>query len=265
MELVIDVGNSDITIGYCVNNTWAHVWRIPSSVRTELFYGLQIRDLLLESDIDPAMIKSVALSSVVPDLTDIISTVASTLFYCKPVVVGVDVYDMIPIKVMNPYQIGSDLVANALATYLRFNAACVAVDFGTALTFTTVNGKGEIVGVSISPGLKTALRSLSQHAAKLFDVPLAMPSSVLGRNTVHAIQSGILIGCEGAVKHMLERIREEMNEDVKTIATGGLCSIIPAISTLVDEVNPTLTLDGILHIGRIASGNALKKNSHPPV
>lgn len=256
MELVFDVGNSDITIGLRAGETWNDVWRLPSSVRTELFYGLQIRDLFLESDVDPASVKTVVISSVVPDLNEIISTVASTLFKCNPIVVGVDIYDRLPIKVMNPYQIGSDLVANSLAAFLRFNQACVVVDFGTALTFTTINGEGSIVGVSISPGLKTAIKSLSQHTAKLFDVPLEMPSSVLGKNTVHAIQSGILIGCEGAVKYMLERIRQEVGEEVKTIATGGLCAVIPGIAQLVDEINPTLTMDGLIQIGRIAATKA---------
>ncbi len=252
MKLMLDIGNSDVTLGVYTTQ-WRQIWRIPSSNRSELFYGIQIRDLFLEADLHPADVEQIVLSSVVPDLTEIMVTVVKTLFHQQPVVVGVSVYPKLPIQVMNPYQIGSDLVANAMAAYTRFKQACVIVDFGTALTYTTVDVQGEIVGVAISPGLKTALKSLSQHAAKLFDVPLEAPPSVLGRNTVHAIQAGIIFSCEGAVKHMLGRIREELNTDVKAVATGGLSSVIPSLKFLVDEIDPNLTLNGLLEIGKIAS------------
>jgi type III pantothenate kinase len=208
--------------------------------------------LFLEADINPDQIQSTVISSVVPDLTDIIYTVADTLFPAKPILVGVSIYQKLPIKVMNPYQIGSDLVANAVAAYVRYRNACVVIDFGTALTYTVVNNDGEIVGVAIAPGLRTALKSLSQHAAKLFDVPLQMPASVLGKGTVHAIQAGILISTEGAVKHMVGRIEQELGVPIRKIATGGLCSVIPELTTIVDEIDPNLTLQGLLEIGRIS-------------
>ena len=147
---------------------------------------------------------------------------------------------------MNPYEIGSDLVCNALAAFTFFKAQCVVVDFGTALTFTTVSKDGEILGVSIAPGLKTAIRSLSQNTAQLFDVPLEMPSSVLGRGTVHAIQAGVLFGYEGMVRHMLDRIKSELNDpDLRSVATGGLSSIIPSLTSVFTHIDPNLTLNGL--------------------
>jgi len=153
---------------------------------------------------------------------------------------------------LNPYEIGSDLVSNALAAYSYFKSSCVAVDFGTALTFTTVASDGEILGVSIAPGLKTAIKSLSQNTAKLFDVPLEMPSAPLGRGTVQAIQAGVLIGYEGMVKHMLEKIREELNQPaLNSVATGGLSSIIPSLHDVFTKVDPFLTLEGLRIAGEI--------------
>lgn len=181
-----------------------------------------------------------------PDLTGKIINVTVSLFEKNPIVLGPEVYAKLPIQVLNPYEIGSDLVSNALAAYHLFKSNCVVVDFGTALTFTTVSDQGTILGVAIAPGLKTAIRALSQNTAKLFEVPLEMPQSVLGKNTVHAIQAGILFGYEGMVKSMIKRIADELGDpNLASVATGGLASIItPQIGTFT-RVEPNLTLDGL--------------------
>jgi type III pantothenate kinase len=136
---------------------------------------------------------------------------------------------------------------------MRFKSNCIVVDFGTALTFTTVDAKGKILGVAIVPGLKTAIRSLSQNTAKLFDVPLEMPGSVLGKNTVHAIQAGILIGYEGLVSSMIARIKSELSDpDCATIATGGLSSIITSLKHQFTEVDANLTLNGLRLVSELS-------------
>ena len=223
MLLAVDIGNTDITIGLCKQDQWIHIWRLTSSVsRPELFYGIKLRERFFESDLKAADVNQVVISSVVPGLTDRIINVVRTLFEKEPVVLGPDIYSKLPIEVLNPYEIGSDLVANAVAAYVQFKQNCIVVDFGTALTFTTISDKGEILGVAIAPGLKTAIKSLSQNAAKLFDVPLEMPKSALGKNTVHAVQAGILLGYEGLVSSMLQRIKNELSDNqCATIATGG--------------------------------------------
>jgi len=247
MLLAIDVGNSDITLGINSSDRWTTTWRIPSVTDLpQMFYSLKILDYFFESRLDRGEVKSVVISSVVPQLTEKIVYAATSLFEREPVVLGPEVYAKLPIKVLNPYEIGSDLVSNALAAYSYFKSSCVAVDFGTALTFTTVASDGEILGVSIAPGLKTAIRSLSQNTAKLFDVPLEMPSTALGRGTVQAIQAGVLIGYEGMVKHMLEKIRTELNQpSLNSVATGGLSSIIPSLHDVFTAVDPHLTLQGL--------------------
>ena len=247
MLLAIDVGNSDITLGIYSSERWTTTWRIPAvSDLPHMFYSLKILDYFFERGLNREDVKSVVISSVVPALSEKIVHAAASLFDREPVVMGPEVYAKLPIKVLNPYEIGSDLVSNALAAYTHFKSSCVAVDFGTALTFTTVSSDGEILGVSIAPGLKTAIKSLSQNTAKLFDVPLEIPSSVLGRGTIHAIQAGVLIGYEGMVKHMLEKIRTELNQPtLNTIATGGLSSIIPSLHDVFTLVDPNLTLQGL--------------------
>ena len=130
------------------------------------------------------------------------------------------------------------------------------MDFGTALTFTTVATDGEILGVSIVPGLRTALKSLSQNTAKLFDVPLEMPASALGRSTVTAIQSGVVIGYEGLVKNMVHAIRKELKSEVPAVATGGLSFVITTLKPFFHTVDPLLTLDGLRLVGEFVK----KKN-----
>lgn len=247
MLLAIDVGNSDITLGIYNSDRWDTTWRIPSVMELpQMFYSLKILDFFFERGWNREDVKTVVISSVVPQLTEKIIYAATSLFEHEPVVMGPELYKKMPIKVLNPYEIGSDLVSNALAAYTHFKSSCVAVDFGTALTFTTVSSEGEILGVSIAPGLKTAIKSLSQNTAKLFDVPLELPSTVLGRGTVQAIQAGVLLGYEGMVKHMLERIRTELNQPkLNSIATGGLSSIIPTLHDVFTAVDPYLTLQGL--------------------
>ncbi|MCK6618549.1 MAG: type III pantothenate kinase [Cyclobacteriaceae bacterium] len=251
MILVVDIGNSDVTIGLAKGNTWLHVWRIPAVAdRPELFYGIKIREFFSEAGIATTDVARIIMSSVVPNLTGKIINVTVTLFEKNPVVLGPEVYPKLNIKVLNPYEIGSDLVANAVAAYDKYKANCVVVDFGTALTFTTISEAGSIEGVAIVPGLKTAIRALSQNTAKLFDVPLELPQSALGKNTVHAIQAGILMGYEGLVKSMLMRIKTELNDpEIKSIATGGLSSIITTLNGTFTAVDPNLTLDGLRLVG----------------
>jgi len=254
MLLALDVGNSDITMGLWKQKTW-QIWRIPSRLdQPELFYGVKVRDYFLEAGVSITSVQTIVMSSVVPGLTDKIRNVLRSLFVREPVLLGPGVYEKLPIEVLNPYEIGSDLVANAVGAYYLMKRTCIVVDFGTALTFTTVSDKGKILGVSIVPGLRTALRSLTQNTAKLFDVPLEMPSSALGINTVTAIQSGVVIGYEGLVKNMVQAIRSELKLECPAIATGGLSFVITSLRGFFERVEPQLTLDGLRHVGELANG-----------
>lgn len=253
MMLAVDIGNTDVTLGLYRDSKWEYVWRLSSALnRPELFYGIKLREFFFEAGLRTDEVQKIVISSVVPGLTDRIISVVETLFEKKPIVLGPDVYAKLPIEVLNPYEIGSDLVSNALAAHMRFKANCIVVDFGTALTFTTLDAKGRILGVAIAPGLKTAIRSLSQNTAKLFDVPLELPDSALGKNTVHAIQAGILLGYEGLVSSMLNRIKSELHDpNCATLATGGLSSIITSLKDHYTEVDTNLTLNGLRFVSEI--------------
>jgi type III pantothenate kinase len=253
MMLAIDIGNTDVTVGLHHNNQWPNIWRLPSSTsRAELFYGIKVREYFFEAGINVSDIDQVVVSSVVPGLTEKIVGVVKTLFGIEPVVLGPEVYEKLPIEVLNPYEIGSDLVANALAAHVQFKQNCIVVDFGTALTFTTISGTGKILGVAIAPGLMTAIKSLSQNTAKLFEVPLEMPQSALGKNTVHAVQAGILLGYEGLVTSMLHRIKNELGDGpCATVATGGLSAIITSIQNEFNLVDKNLTLNGLKIAGSL--------------
>lgn len=255
MLLALDIGNSDITMGLWNGSAWQHQWRIPSRIdQPELFYGIKVRDNFFEAAIPIERVKTIVVSSVVPGLTEKVRNVVRSLFRREPVVVGPAIYEKLPVEVLNPFEIGTDLVANSVAAFMKFRETCIVVDFGTALTFTTVSGKGKIIGVSIVPGLRTAVRALSQNTAKLFDVPLEMPTSALGINTVTAIQSGIVTGYDGLVRSVVQAIRKEINTDCPAIATGGLSFVISSLRGFFHTVDPLLTLDGLRYIGEHING-----------
>lgn len=247
MLLAFDIGNSDITMGLAADQDWFQLWRIPSiGELPALYYSMRIANQFLEAGINKDDVRTVGISSVVPELTLKIQDACSGLFDTRPIVLGPELYQTLPITILRPYEIGADLVCNAMAAYNLFKKRCVVADFGTALTFMGLSDSGQIVGVSIAPGLKTAIKALSQHTAKLFDVPLEMPASVLGKGTTHAIQAGVMIGYEGMVCHMLSRFREELGDPkASAIATGGLCTVIPSLNEVFTMTRPHLTLDGV--------------------
>jgi type III pantothenate kinase len=253
MILVLDIGNSDITIGLWDGSQWKHTWRIPSRTsEPELFYAVKMRNNFFEAGMTFASIKKIAVSSVVPDLTEKVQRALRTLFGVEPILLGPAVYKNLPLEVLNPYEIGSDLVANAMGAYMKLKRTCIVADFGTALTFTTISNTGKILGVSIVPGLRTAIKALSQNTAKLFDVPLETPKSALGTSTITAIQSGLVIGYDGLVRSMITAIRKELNEECPAVATGGLSFVITSLKGFFESIEPNLTLDGLREIAEVS-------------
>jgi type III pantothenate kinase len=249
MILVLDIGNSDITIGLWDGSQWKHTWRIPSRAQEpEQFYAVHLRNNFFEAGLPFVSIKKIVLSSVVPDLTEKIQKALRVVFGVDPILLGPAVYKNLPLEVLNPYEIGSDLVANAMGAFMKLKKTCIVADFGTALTFTTISGTGKILGVSIVPGLRTAIKALSQNTAKLFDVPLETPKSALGTSTITAIQSGLVIGYDGLVRSVITAIRKELNEECPAVATGGLSFVITSLKGFFESIEPNLTLDGLREI-----------------
>lgn len=246
MLLAVDIGNSNIVFGINGSGVWVNNWRIQTdALKTADEYEVIFNSLLQNGEIDKTNISGIVVCSVVPTLVAPFSEMLYGLFTKKPVWVSPEIYSYLPVKVLNPNQIGADLVANSVAAFTRFGNYSMVVDFGTALTFTTVGSNSEIAGVAIAPGLMTAVDSLAGKTAQLPFVHLEAPPSVLGDNTVHAIQSGILFGYAGLVDHIIERTEQELNHSLNVIATGGLSDKISPLTEHINNIDKMLTLEGL--------------------
>lgn len=240
MLLAVDIGNTNVVFGiYDKASKWSPVWRIET--RDEAQDRLYKSFRKHAGDVE---ITEIVISSVVPFFTHIIARQLQQKFNIAPYVIDASSYSTIPIEVLRPEQIGTDIVANATAAYDLFKVDCMVVDFGTALTFTVVSDQ-KIHGVNIAPGLKTAMKALAGNAVKLSEIPLVLPPSVIGKDTTTAIQSGILWGYVGLVEKMIERIEKELQKELKIVATGGLSKVLEPLQEQFDKVEPYLTLDGM--------------------
>lgn len=247
MLLVIDIGNTNIVFGVKNNNKWLNHWRIKTdSLKTSDEYEVIFRSLLGSEKITYSEIGRIILSSVVPSLMHPFNEMLNGLFkQAEIIVVNPDIYKFMPIKILNPYQIGTDLVANAVAAHEKYENMTMIIDFGTALTFTTIGAASEIKGVAIVPGLGTAVNALAGKTAQLPQIHLTAPPSVLGENTIHAIQSGIVLGYTGLVDSIIERTEKELNGTLTVVATGGLSHVIAPLTKKIDKIERMLTLDGL--------------------
>lgn len=260
--LAIDIGNTNIVAALFHGDEMIHEWRMYSDPkRTSDEYSSTLLSLFRDAGISQSAITSSVLSSVVPLLTGPFIRLIEKMSSKKPVIVSPALYPSLPITIPESavHEIGTDIVCNAVESYMRFKQACIAVDFGTALTFTAIDNNGHILGVSITPGLRTAMNSLFSNTAQLPSVTLEAPESSLGTNTIHAIQSGIVLGYKGLVESLIARIKEDMcavsagirADDIKVIATGGLNSVLRPITSVFQEIDKQLTMKGLRRIAHI--------------
>jgi type III pantothenate kinase len=249
MELIIDVGNSNIVIAI-YQNGWDKVFRYETKDnQPQIYYERGLAEILLEWGISSSQINYAIISSVVPELNEKIRSAVQSVLRKEPHLINPDILEKLPIHIPHINEIGSDLVANAFAAVIKYNRPSIVVDFGTALTFTVVHPELGIQGVSIAPGVKTAFSSLFTNTAQLPQVPLDRPESAIGKNTIHALQAGIIIGYEGLVMHLLEKIKAELQEPYIVIGTGGLSESLKSITCHFDYVDKMHTLEGIRLIG----------------
>jgi len=256
MLLAIDIGNTNIVFGVSNNDKWLNHWRIQTDhKKTADEYEVIFRSLLTANQIFRSDVDDIILSSVVPSLIRPFTEMLTGLYDMTTItVVGPEIYPKLPVKILNPYEIGADIVANSVGAYTKFGKLTMVIDFGTALTFTTIGRDAEIRGVAIAPGLKTAVEALAGDTAQLPHVHLTAPPSVLGENTIHAIQSGIVYGFSGLVDSMIERTQDELGEKVTVVATGGLSTLIAPLTKHIRKVEQLLTLDGLAEISKVING-----------
>lgn len=246
MLLAVDIGNTNIVFGLHQEGQWVKQWRVETSLNKDIkMYAAELSHYFLEESIPVSALERAILSSVVPPLTSPFVQLLGSFVAQPPILLDAQLYEQLQINVLRPHEIGSDLVANAVAAFERFRQACIVIDFGTALTFTSVDAQGQILGVAITPGLRTAVNALFKNTAQLPEVPLELPESAIGKNTVQALQAGVLWGYIGLVEFMIKRIREEIAVPCKVIATGGLSKVIEPLRVQFDEIDQLLTLDGL--------------------
>ena len=246
MLLVVDVGNSHTVIGLYEGTELLQHWRlVTQEERTADEYGVLLRTLFLSSGLSSPSVHGIALSCVVPPMTKVVEELSHKYFHLSPLVVGPGIKTGMPILYDSPREVGADRIVDAVAAYERYHDATIVVDFGTATTFNYITAQGEYVGGAIVPGIGISLDALFHKTAKLYRVELVKPPRVVGRNTVHAIQSGIVYGYLSLVDGMVERIQKENRVRARVIATGGFAHLIAPESAVIEEVDEFLTLEGL--------------------
>lgn len=255
MILVIDVGNSNIVLGVYNQTELRHHWRITTvRDRTEDELGLLVKSLFTSANLETSAIDGVVISSVVPPLMPSLEHMVYHYFHVQPLIVTHESDTGMPIAYDNPRDVGADRIVNAVAAKELYGTPLVVVDFGTATTFCVVDEEGVYQGGIITPGIKIAAEALFQRTAKLPRIELVQPATVIGKNTVGAMQSGVIYGYIGLVDGIIERIQSELPLPYTVVATGGLAEMICSNSSHIHVIDPDLTLKGLRILWERAHG-----------
>lgn len=244
--MVIDIGNSNIKIGIYEGATLLHHWRISTNAeRTVDELGILVRGLVREAQWEAESLRGIIVSSVVPPILSTVERMCTQYFGLVPLVIGPGVRTGLDIKTENPREVGADRIVNAVAALHLYRPPLVIVDFGTATTFCVVDQAGHYIGGAIAPGVGIAAAALYETAAKLPRVELLKPRTVIGRNTVHSMQSGILFGFVGLVDGVVDRIKRELPLPYTVVGTGGFAVLLGPETRTIQHIQPLLTLEGL--------------------
>ncbi|WP_191969130.1 type III pantothenate kinase [Bacillus sp. FJAT-29937] len=246
MIFVFDIGNTNMVLGVYDRDELKYHWRIETNRhKTEDEYGIVIKSLFEHVNLTFADINGIIISSVVPPIMTALERMCEKYFHIKPLIVGPGIKTGLNIKYENPREVGADRIVNAVAAIHDYGSPLIIVDFGTATTYCYINEKKQYMGGAIAPGIGISTEALYSRAAKLPRIEIARPEGIIGKNTVSAMQAGILFGYVGQVEGIVKRIKEQAKDSPTVIATGGLAGLIAKESAAIDIVDPFLTLKGL--------------------
>ncbi len=248
MDLILDVGNTNIVIGVYNNDKLLHLWRYATSnVSTSDVFGLFIDNLLTRWDIDSKKIQHVIISSVAPNVMHSLENSILKYFNITPIIANCTMSSNISLDVFeDPNFLGVDRYVNCIAGFNKYGGNAIIIDFGTATTYDVIDKNGNFVTGITSPGIKISADALSQKASLLGTFQISKPESFIPTNTLESLQVGLIYGQIGQTEYIVNKIKKELNKpDMKVIVTGGLSSIISDGTDIIDFVDTTLTLDGI--------------------
>ena len=255
MLLTIDIGNTNITLGLYQGEKLGPRWRLATNhERMPDEYALQFLGLLSHSGYAPEHLNGISMASVVPPLTGKIIETCRRYLLHDPFLVDAGVKTGVRVRYEDPRAVGADRIVDAVAVQRLYGGPACVVDFGTGTTFDAISQEGEYLGGAIAPGIGIAAEALFLRTAKLPRVDLKRPPSVIGRNTVHSMQSGLFFGYVSLVEGMVERFRKELGPDMKVIATGGLAEVVAEETPIIDVIAPWLTLDGLRILWELNKG-----------
>lgn len=247
MILVIDIGNTNTVLGVYREKELLADWRVSTDrEKTADEYGILLTSLFGHNGFKTREITGIAISSVVPPVMPAFVGMCKKYFGVEPLIVGPGIKTGLSIKYENPKEVGADRIVNAVAALELYGGPLIIVDFGTATTFCAVTEAAEYLGGVIAPGIGISVDALFQRAAKLPRIELIKPPTVIGRNTVASMQSGIIYGTVGLVDEIVSRMKKEMGgREPLVVATGGFAHLIGPESRQINKVNPHLTLEGL--------------------
>jgi len=250
MILVLNAGNSNIALGIFEQDKLKHHWRMETNRhKTEDEYAMQVKAFFSHIQIAFEHIKGIIISSVVPPIMYVLEEMCRKYFHIKPLIVGPGVKNGLNIKYENPREVGADRIVNAVAAIEEYGgkSPLIVIDFGTAITYCYINEKGDYLGGAIAPGIAISTEALYARASKLPRIEITRPSNVIGKNTISAMQAGIIFGFVGQVEGIVSRMKENSKSEPLIVATGSLAKIIANETTMIDIVDDLLTLKG-LHV-----------------
>ena len=249
MLLAIDVGNTETKLGCFASGDGGELlqsWRVTTeSRRTADEYGAIFAQLFAAAQLRAQDVAAVVIASVVPNLDSVLEQACERYFDCTPLFLKAHRQRLMEIRTDRPSEVGADLVAAAIGAREQYGSPLIVISYGTATVFMAISAAGEYVGVAIAPGINISIDALVDRTAKLPQIALEAPEHALGKDTITALQSGIVIGFVGQTEALVARFRAEMGTPARVIATGGLADVVARHSRVIDEVNPHLSLAGL--------------------